>query len=54
MTCPRRPAKLTPRLRVIDEHSELLATAPRHSTGEISRFKAYGSTYAANGLAGGR
>jgi transposase InsO family protein len=29
-------------LRIIDGNGELLATVPRHSTGEISRFKAYG------------
>ena len=29
-------------LRVIDQHGELLTTVPRASTGEISRFKAYG------------
>jgi Integrase core domain len=30
-------------LRIIDQHGELLTTVPRNSTGEISRFKAYGS-----------
>ena len=30
-------------LRVIDQHGELIATVPRTSTVEISRFKAYGS-----------
>jgi hypothetical protein len=30
-------------LRVIDSNGELLTTVPRNSTGEISRFKAYGS-----------
>ena len=29
-------------LRIIDQHGELLTTVPRASTGEISRFKAYG------------
>jgi hypothetical protein len=29
-------------LRVIDQHGELVTTVPRASTGEISRFKAYG------------
>jgi hypothetical protein len=29
-------------LRVIDEHGELITAVPRASTGEISRFKAYG------------
>jgi len=32
-------------LRVIDSNGELLATVPRNSTGEISRFKAYGSKH---------
>jgi hypothetical protein len=32
-------------LRVIDPNGELLTTVPRNSTGEISRFKAYGSTH---------
>jgi hypothetical protein len=30
-------------LRIIDEHGELITTVPRASTGEIGRFKAYGS-----------
>jgi hypothetical protein len=30
-------------LQVIDQHGELMTTAPRNSTGEISRFKAYGT-----------
>jgi hypothetical protein len=30
---------------VIDANGELLATVPRNSTGEISRFKAYGSKH---------
>ena len=30
-------------LRVIDQHGELITTVPRNGTGEISRFKAYGS-----------
>ena len=30
-------------LRVIDQHGELITTVPRNSTGEISRFKAYGT-----------
>ena len=30
-------------LRIIDEHGELITTVPRTSTGEISRFKAYGN-----------
>ena len=30
-------------LRVIDQHGELITTVPRIGTGEISRFKAYGS-----------
>ena len=30
------------RLRVIDQDGELITTVPRHGTGEISRFKAYG------------
>lgn len=30
-------------LRVIDQHCDLITTVPRASTGEISRFKAYGS-----------
>ena len=29
-------------LRVIDQDGELITTVPRHGTGEISRFKAYG------------
>jgi hypothetical protein len=32
-------------LRVIDGNSELLTTVPRNSTGEISRFKAYGTKH---------
>jgi len=32
-------------LRVIDPNGELLTTVPRTSTGEISRFKAYGSKH---------
>ncbi len=30
-------------LRIIDRHGELIITAPRNGTGEISRFKAYGT-----------
>jgi hypothetical protein len=30
-------------LRVIDQHGELLATVPRNSGGEVSRFKAHGT-----------
>ncbi len=30
-------------LRVIDQHGELITTVPRNSTGEISRFKVYGT-----------
>jgi hypothetical protein len=30
-------------LRVIDQHGELITTVPRSGTGEISRFKAYGT-----------
>jgi transposase InsO family protein len=30
-------------LRVIDQHGELITTVPRDGTGEISRFKAYGT-----------
>ena len=30
-------------LRVIDQHGELIITVPRNSTGEITRFKAYGT-----------
>jgi hypothetical protein len=30
-------------LRIIDHHGELITTVPRNSTGEISRFKAYGT-----------
>ncbi len=30
-------------LRVIDQHGELITTVPRNGTGEISRFKAYGT-----------
>jgi hypothetical protein len=30
-------------LRVIDQHGELITTVPRTSTGEITRFKAYGT-----------
>jgi transposase InsO family protein len=30
-------------LRVIDQHGELIATVPRNGTGEISRYKAYGT-----------
>jgi hypothetical protein len=30
-------------LRVIDQHGELIATVPRNGTGEISRFRAYGT-----------
>jgi hypothetical protein len=40
-------------MRVIDQHGELIATVPRNGTGEISRFKAYGTAQAANGGAGG-
>jgi hypothetical protein len=32
-------------LRVIDGDSEVLSTVPRNSTGEISRFKAYGTKH---------
>jgi hypothetical protein len=32
-------------LRVIDPSGELLTTVPRISTGEISRFKAYGTKH---------
>ena len=42
------------RLRVTDQHGELLATVPRHGRGEISRFKGYGRRHAVNGPAGGR
>jgi hypothetical protein len=31
-------------MRVIDQHGELITTIPRTSTGEISRFKAYGTS----------
>ena len=31
-------------MRVIDQHGELITTIPRNSTGEISRFKAYGTS----------
>jgi hypothetical protein len=30
-------------LRIIDQNGELIATVPRAGTGEISRFKAYGT-----------
>jgi len=30
-------------LRIIDQHGELITTVPRNGTGELSRFKAYGS-----------
>lgn len=30
-------------LRVIDSNGELLTSVPRNGTGEISRFKAYGT-----------
>ena len=30
-------------LRVLDQHGELITTVPRNGTGEISRFKAYGT-----------
>jgi hypothetical protein len=30
-------------LRIIDQHGELITTVPRNGTGEISRFKAYGT-----------
>ena len=30
-------------LRIIDRHGELITAVPRNGTGEISRFKAYGS-----------
>jgi hypothetical protein len=30
-------------LRIIDDQGELITTVPRNSTGEISRFKAYGT-----------
>jgi hypothetical protein len=33
-------------LRVIDPNGELLATVPRNSSGEISRFKAHGNRHA--------
>ena len=33
------------KLRVIDGSGELLTTVPRNSTGEISRFKAYGTRH---------
>ena len=32
-------------LRVTDSNGELVTTVPRTSTGEISRFKAYGSRH---------
>jgi transposase InsO family protein len=32
-------------LRVIDEHGELITTVPRNGSGEISRFKAYGTRH---------
>jgi hypothetical protein len=32
-------------LRVIDQHGELITTVPRTGTGEISRFKAYGTRH---------
>jgi hypothetical protein len=31
-------------LRVIDQHRELITILPRNGSGEISRFKAYGTT----------
>jgi hypothetical protein len=31
-------------LQVIDEHGELITTVPRTSNGDVSRFKAYGTT----------
>jgi hypothetical protein len=34
-----------PTLRVTDPNGELLAIVPWNSTGEISRFKAYGSRH---------
>jgi hypothetical protein len=30
-------------LRIIDHDGELIATVPRNGTGEITRFKAYGT-----------
>ena len=30
-------------LRIMDDQGELIATVPRRSGGEISRFKAYGT-----------
>jgi hypothetical protein len=33
-------------LRIIDQYGELVTTVPRNGKGEISRFKAYGSTRA--------
>ena len=41
-------------LRVIDQHGELITTVPRTSTGEISRFKAYGSRQPAMASPAGR
>jgi hypothetical protein len=30
-------------LQIIDQHGELITTVPRNGTGEVSRFKAYGT-----------
>lgn len=30
-------------LRIIDQHGELITTVPRNGSGEITRFKAYGT-----------
>jgi hypothetical protein len=30
-------------LRIIDQYGELITTLPRNGTGEVSRFKAYGT-----------
>jgi len=40
-TVTAEPADTT--VQVIDQHGELITIVPRSSTGEISRFKAYGS-----------
>jgi hypothetical protein len=36
-------------IRVFDQHGEVITTVPRNGTGEISRFKAYGTARPANG-----
>jgi hypothetical protein len=36
-------------VRVFDQHGEVITTVPRNGTGEVCRFKAYGTAQPANG-----